>query len=976
MDLRRLARGWQEPLPRWLEVTSLILILGVGAWFRLYQIGRAPPGPHYDEAAAGLDALDVLDGRHMIFSPRSYGREMLFVYVTVPFLSLLGPDLLALRLPVALVGIVTILATFLLGRELFIQDGKRQAQWTALLSAAFLALSFWHLALNHLNFRANYLPLIEVLCFLFLWRAFRTNRLQDYILSGFFLGLSLHTYTAARFVPLVFVLFFALLLATKQGRKLVLPNWQRWLLLALVALVVFAPLLAHFVTHPAEFFLRTRGLSIVNPALHQGNLGGLFVRSLSGNLAMFGIQGDQNWVYNIPGRPGLDPVQAVLFWAGLILCLIWWRRPPYLFLVIWWLMLLMPSILAPDPIPHSLRAIGTLPAVSILSARTLVILLSSWSLPVRRLRTALPVAFLLLLPLYLFWTGYDTWRSYFHIWLPRDEVYYAYYGHIADLAETINQDQDPEAIYLFPLNYDRRNEDYKEYGLELLHRGPVPFRYIVADDATLGPDLTEALQGKRRVHLVMWTHGGHIDADPRQVLPFYLQRLGRFVDGEFRRGYRILTYELASDSVDFGAAPDFVLQPANFSRGLRLLGHAYETTPASGEVLWLALQWEALAGDREDYKASLRLVDAQGHVTGQVDSWLLSNEHQFTSQWSAGQVVTTYHLLPSQPGTLPGTYSLDLAVYDPQAEEPIWLLNSEGKGCGDRLSFGALQIIRPWRQQQIEPETVLPSTILDSELELSGYDLDRQRLHPGETLHLALCWRVEEDVPEDYSVVVALIDNEGQLITSWSKQPTYPTSSWESGDAWRDWHDLKTTSDLQPGAYQLAVWLAGATGDASGHVVLQPVQIEGRPRLFDVPDIEHRLCAQLGDHIRLLGYGLRHDEVHPDTTLHLTLYWQALAQPQQSYTVFTHLLDGEQRIWGQRDNLPGGGELPTISWAAGEVIVDVYEIEVAADAPPGDYVLEVGMYDASTGQRLPVAGDEAGRVLLDTTIVVDPDPLP
>jgi len=64
--------------------------------------------------------------------------------------------------------------------------------------ALFLALSFWHLVLNHLGFRANYLPLTEILCFLFLFRALRTGRLSGYVLSGFFLGLSLHTYTAAR----------------------------------------------------------------------------------------------------------------------------------------------------------------------------------------------------------------------------------------------------------------------------------------------------------------------------------------------------------------------------------------------------------------------------------------------------------------------------------------------------------------------------------------------------------------------------------------------------------------------------------------------------------------------------------------------------------------------------------------------------------------------------------------------------------
>ena len=63
---------------------------------------------------------------------------------------------------------------------------------------------------------------------------------------------------------------------------------------------------------------------------------------------------------------------------------------------------------------------------------------------------------------------------------------------------------------------------------------------------------------------------------------------------------------------------------------------------------------------------------------------------------------------------------------------------------------------------------------------------------------------------------------------------------------------------------------------------------------------------------------------------------------------------------------------PTTGWAAGEVIVDPYEIPVHPDAPPGRYVIEIGMYDPVTGERLPAFdGDgnplEQNRILLDVT---------
>jgi len=95
----------------------------------------------------------------------------------------------------------------------------------------------------------------------------------------------------------------------------------------------------------------------------------------------------------------------------------------------------------------------------------------------------------------------------------------------------------------------------------------------------------------------------------------------------------------------------------------------------------------------------------------------------------------------------------------------------------------------------------------------------------------------------------------------------------------------------------------------------------------------------------------------------------------KSYTVFTHLLDSDSHIRGQKDSIPGNGTLPTTSWVAGEVITDKYEIAIHSDAQPGRYVLEIGFYDADTGQRLPVVNQEGQRlddkVLLPTEITLE-----
>jgi hypothetical protein len=144
------------------------------------------------------------------------------------------------------------------------------------------------------------------------------------------------------------------------------------------------------------------------------------------------------------------------------------------------------------------------------------------------------------------------------------------------------------------------------------------------------------------------------------------------------------------------------------------------------------------------------------------------------------------------------------------------------------------------------------------------------------------------------------------------------------------------------------------------------------------------LDARLGDSIRLLGYTLRDEEgravdradLARGGEVRLTLYWLAEAAAERDYIVFAHLLDGTGWLRGQQDNQPRQGTYPTRAWTPGERVIDVYRFPIAADAPPGDALLEVGMYDPSDDKRLPVSGNDVDsdqrRVLLrDVVRILD-----
>lgn len=118
------------------------------------------------------------------------------------------------------------------------------------------------------------------------------------------------------------------------------------------------------------------------------------------------------------------------------------------------------------------------------------------------------------------------------------------------------------------------------------------------------------------------------------------------------------------------------------------------------------------------------------------------------------------------------------------------------------------------------------------------------------------------------------------------------------------------------------------------------------PRRFAPPDnIETPLRANFAEQVHLLGYSLPQKQARAGEAFPVTLVWQASADksPQANFIQFNNLLDSSGTLHGGYDRLPLEN-YSTLLWAPGEVVVDGYAVPVDADAPPGEYWLDVGLY--------------------------------
>jgi uncharacterized membrane protein len=403
-----------------------------------------------------------------------------------------------------------------------------------------------------------------------------------------------------------------------------------------------------------------------------------------------------------------------------------------------------------------------------------------------------------------------------------------------------------------------------------------------------------------------------------------------------------------------------------------------------GHILQATLWWQALTEMDEQYLVSLRVLDQSGHLGGRKDIPPLGNFRP-TVGWGKGERIEDHVGLLIWPGTPPGEYWVEVGLVNGSNGQPLVISSNHEPGItnqeGYRILLGPVTIGKAHAPPPIEELQFQYPVMVDLDgLRLLGYSLTSDELiRPGDTLPFVLFWQAREKIGRDYLISLQLQDKDGLAWGEHRSRPVegaYPTNRWDEGEIVRDQRDWVVPPDVPSGRHRLLIGLIdGANGEQITQADLGWLTVEARERVTTAPSIKYPLVMNFDHQVRLLGYDLEENNLGPGDTLYLTLYWRAWAEMDKSYTVFIHLLDSDSHIRGQKDSVPGDGTLPTTSWVAGEIITDRYEIAIHSDAQPGRYVLEIGFYDADTGERLPVLNQEGqhldDKVLLPTEITLE-----
>ncbi len=365
----------------------LLVILFIASFLRLWRLGEVPISPDWDEVSLGYNAYSIVQtgrdeyGKFLPVVLRSYDdyKPALYSYLAIPSVKIFGLNTWAVRLPSAVFGILTVLATFFLVKELF----KRND--IALVSSFFLAVSPWHIQFSRVAFESNVGLALNVFAILFLLRSLNKNIFL--FLSILFAALSLYVYQSEKvFTPLIFL---AILLIYK--REFLLKPKKFLVGAFILGIVISLPMLSFLISNKNSLE-RARGVSIFSEQVsrvfaqrslvdfqNKDLLGSFFdnrriffTKSIvSGYLSHY----DLNWLF-IRGDLGRHhaPNMALLYLFELPFVLVGiYKLSQYRDKKVKWLIFLW-FLIAPVPasitsgVPHAVRTLNFLPTFQIFSA--------------------------------------------------------------------------------------------------------------------------------------------------------------------------------------------------------------------------------------------------------------------------------------------------------------------------------------------------------------------------------------------------------------------------------------------------------------------------------------------------------------------------------------------------------------------------------------------------------------------------------
>jgi hypothetical protein len=932
----------------------------LAAWaMLLHRLDAVPPGFQHDQMFNTFDALEALSGRLRLYYPANFGREPLGIYFGALGLGIAeGHHVWGLRFGTVIAGMLALAATFSLAMRYL-------SAWGSLLAAGLLAGSFWFVFTARLGLEPMLVVPLAASAFYLMHRGLFRSATRDLALAGVPAAAGVYTYLAGRVLYLLAPMLLlhevcaAWLVGRRDGKVAAQEHWRNVRGLALSSAVMLA------LTLPILWYVRTSA-TLADQRL--GELGGPLLAALQGDFSpvaskaleaalalMWSGSTAIPYHYNIPGRPVMQPLLALLFLLGLASTVWYWIRPPQHvarsgeFLLLVGLALgIMPVVLTGADALH-MRGVVALPLLFLLAARGAEGIAHLCArLLVRQLGRVPPKAQWLAVGLGAVLVV-SQWivngQAYFEQWASAEPTQRIYNADFRAAAAYLSRNPSVEPAFIGTdrqLDLDQRT--YFLYGparsdarwFYLPANPPVPregaARYLLPGETDLPPVLA-LLEPRATTH---------------ETLP------GPDGEHDLLRALRVDAAAVAALLAESGARP--LEEILTYGDALRLITAGIQDR---GQHLDLITEWETTGpwpfepppGEAPTPpKLAVSLYDDAGYRWAQAD---VAAGIPYRT-WQTGDRLLETLELPIPGDIPPGHYAVRLAVYDDRGG--TLPARTNGGGAAGDGAIGSITLA-PGPSRGVTGTAPYPIEAGEvGALRPLGRWEPLEALTAGIPTDLHVSWAAGNDglAARGLHFTLRATDSDGNLLWEQAADPLAPLpEAWPAGQVYRLTHRLLPQTP-QPGEVDAILELCA---ERDGEPI--SCAVVGTPRVVNAPPVTALSAppqvasgATWSSGLTLAGYDL----ARAGEQQIVTFYWLVGRAQPAALARFVHGVDGSGSIVAQADATPDNGGLPMTVWRVGEYVADAVPLSIPAGADVAE--LRVGWYDPRTGARIPATGPD------------------
>lgn len=144
------------------------------------------------------------------------------------------------------------------------------------------------------------------------------------------------------------------------------------------------------------------------------------------------------------------------------------------------------------------------------------------------------------------------------------------------------------------------------------------------------------------------------------------------------------------------------------------------------------------------------------------------------------------------------------------------------------------------------------------------------------------------------------------------------------------------------------------------------------------PKIDHKLEALFGGkELEFWGWNVSADTAAGGESVQYDLHWRPQRKIDANLKTVLSLVDADHHVWARTDEIMATALYPSSRWREQEIVHDRHELTVPPGTPPGNYQVELHLYDPANMKELSIerwSGASLSASISLGTVTVKPTP--